>query len=124
MSNINIWVRPKLIDKGKVDRNKEIVKLVYSGASLAEVGRMYDLSRTRVEQIVTEYERMARMRKNFDRDELLSDRSIRILVYDGIVNTEQILALSEQEILRLRGAGFAVQSEISEYQKALGGADK
>jgi len=40
------------VDKGKIERNEEIVTMRAGGSSFTEIGKRYDISRQRAKQIV------------------------------------------------------------------------
>ena len=119
MSNINIWIRPALDKRQNISRDAEIIQCEQSGMTYTEIAKKFNLSVTRVEQIVHLHAKMLYRRANFKRNELLSNRVIKILLYAGITDTEQVLALSEQELFNLRGVGKMALIEIQNYQKAL-----
>ena len=99
-------------------RDAGIYSLRASGMSLRDIADKYNMSVTRVQQIIREYDTMLKRREQFGTySYLLSKHTLNVLRAREITNAEQLLKVDTDRLYYTRGAGESTVLEVSMWQR-------
>lgn len=101
-------------------RDAGIYSLRASGMPLRDIADKYDMSVTRVQQIIREYDTMLKRREQFGTySYLLSKHTLNVLRAREITNAEQLLKVDTDRLYYTRGAGESTVLEVSMWQRKM-----